>query len=399
MFRRSFFGAALLVAATTGLCAAPVGAAEPAPQADAEGQAVFETFTRIVRVVEPAIVGIRPRTGLAADLAAPFNRIGDSKGAGETAWNVLRSTVAVPIAFARSVLGATLDTFSGSARPENLGSGFVIGERGHVLTTLHTIQGVEALEAVLTNGRVAPLKVIGTDHDTDIALLGLPREVARDKQMKSVELGDSDGLTSGQWLMVVGCPVDDQRTATVGLVTGLSKDLGVGPFDEYIQTDSAIRSGSNGGPVFDERGKVVGIASTPAIEPGVKGRNAGYAIPIDAAKAVLASLEAGQTPSRGSLGVRMIRLSSERRVEYGVTAGAGALITGVDVGGPGASAGLMLGDVIIGIGGRGVFRPRDVMLALRDLRAGQPTKVAVDRKGAILLLDVVPTPDTTNASP
>ncbi len=360
---------------------------------------MFETFTRIVRTVEPAIVGIRPRTGLAADLAAPFDRIGESKGAGETAWNVLRTTVAVPVAFARSVLGAALDTFSRTPRTENLASGFVIGERGHVLTTLHTLHGVEAVEAVLTNGRVAPLEILGTDPVTDVALLALPRDVARDKQLAPVELGDSDGLADGQWLMVVGCPVEDQRTASVGLVTGLSKDLGIGPFDEYIQIDSAIRPGSNGGAVFDERGKVVGIASTPAIDPSLRRRNAGYAIPIDAVKSTLASLEEGRTPSRGSLGVRMIRVSGERRAEFGVTAQSGALITGVDVAGPAAVAGMMMGDVIIGIGGRGVYRPRDVMLALRDLPAGEPTKVAIDRKGKILLLEVVPAADSANASP
>lgn len=385
------------------LLAAPARAAGPAPQpagsADAS-PAIFETFTKVVRVVEPAVIGIRARTGVSVELSKQFARVGESDGAAETLWNVVRATVSAPLTVARSFLGVTLDSLNGSDEERNLGSGFVIGSEGHVLTALHTIRGVDALEAVLGSGRVASLRVIGTDPDTDLALLGLPKDVAKDKRLRVIELGESDALTVGQWLVTVGCPSGDERTATVGLVSGLGKDLGLGPFDEYIQTDSAVRAGSSGGPVFDERGKVVGIASTAATaQSNPKGPSAGYVIPIDAAKAVLRSLEKGEAPTRGSIGAQLIRISVERRAEYKLAVSNGALITAVDLDGPSARVGLGPGDVIVAVGERQVFRPRDVMLALRDVLAGQPAKLTIDRRGERLEVQVTPTPSPAgNAS-
>lgn len=378
------------------LLAAPAVAAGPSASAGAASEAspaVFETFTRVVRVVEPAVIGIRARTGVSVELSKQFERVGESDGAAETVWNLVRATVSAPLTVARSFLGATLDSLNGSDEGHNLGSGFVIDSGGHVLTALHTIRGHDALEAVLDTGRVATLRVIGTDPDTDLAMLRLPRDVAKDKRLRVIELGDSDALTVGQWLVTVGCPTGEARTATVGLVSGLGKDLGLGPFDEYIQTDSAVRPGSSGGPVFDERGKVVGIASAAATaQSNPKGPSAGYAIPIDAARAVLRSLEKGEAPTRGSIGAQLIRISVERRAEYKLAVSNGALITAVDLDGPSARAGLGPGDVIVAVGERQVFRPRDVMLALRDVLAGQSAKLTVDRRGARLEVEVTPTP-------
>ncbi|MBK7977875.1 MAG: trypsin-like peptidase domain-containing protein [Deltaproteobacteria bacterium] len=400
---RASFGAALSVAATTlVLLAAPARAAEAtkASGSSEASPAVFETFTKVVRVVEPAVLGIRARTGVSVELSKSFARVGESSGAAEAVWNVVRATVSAPLTVARSFLGATLDSLNGSDEGRNLGSGFVIDSEGHVLTALHTIRGVDSLEAVLGSGRVASLRVIGTDPDIDLALLGLPKDVAKDKRLRVIQLGDSDALAVGQWLVTVGCPAGEARTATVGLVSGLGKDLGLGPFDEYIQTDSAVRAGSSGGPVFDERGKVVGIASTAATaQSNPKGPSAGYAIPIDAAKAVLRSLEKGEAPTRGSIGAQLIRISVERRVEYKLAVTNGALITAVELDGPSARAGLGPGDVIVAVGERQVFRPRDVMLALRDVLAGQPAKLSVDRHGARLEVEVTPTPNPSgNAS-
>ncbi len=373
--------------------AGPVGAA-PAPTTP-DVQPIFEAFTKLKRSSEPAVIGIRARSGFAADVSKQVGHVRDGSGAAETAWNVVRTSVSVPLMLVKSLLQAALDPLSNAPPAANLGSGFIVDDQGHVLTVLETIRGFDSLEGSLDDGRVVPLKLLGTDPDIDVALLGLPRDVARDRRLRKVELGDSDTATPGHWVMAMGCPVGNDRTATVGLVTGVGRDLEIGPFDEYLETDSAVVPGSSGGPLFDDRGTVVGINSVSA----AKGENVGFAIPINAAKAAIADLQEGHAPLRGSLGATLLPVRGGRKAEYALQVTSGALVTGVDPDGPAAHAGIMPGDVIVAVGGRITPKPRDVTVELRDVSAGHAVVLTIDRRGARLDLPVTLAAPPTEGAP
>ena len=208
-------------------------------------------------------------------------------------------------------------------RPRGVGSGFIIDADGYIVTNHHVVDGSKSIEVQLSDGRTFQPKVIGSDPETDIALLkidatGLPM----------IPLGSSSALRVAEPVMAIGNPFGFDHTVTVGIVSGTGRFIGQGRFDDFIQTDAAINPGNSGGPLINTRGEAVGINS--AIRSSSGGfQGIGFAIPVDLAKPILGQLRASGKVTRGWLGVAIQPLTQELAKSFGLTGTQGALVASV----------------------------------------------------------------------
>lgn len=274
-----------------------------------------------------------------------------------------------------------LERFFGFQMPptprRSLGSGFIIDKTGYILTNNHIIERADEIRVKLHNGKEYKAKIVGTDPETDIGLI----KIEPDKDLPVVELGDSDKLEVGEWVIAIGNPFGLSHTVTVGVVSALHRNIGAGRYDNYIQTDASINPGNSGGPLIDIHGKVVGING--AILAGSQGGNIGigFAVPINMAKEILDDLKSERGVQRGWLGVVIQKLSPELREALALRSEEGALVGDVTAGGPAEKAGIKRGDLIIRFGSHKIksydMLPRAVALS----KPGTRVKVVILRGG------------------
>lgn len=253
-----------------------------------------------------------------------------------------------------------------------IGSGFVLTADGLVMTNHHVVDGAERLEVKLHDGRMFVARVLGSDPYTDIALIQLERASG----LKPATLGDSGGLSVGDWVMAIGSPMGLEQTATAGIVSAKGRgSLGLyaNSYIDFLQTDASIAPGSSGGPLFNMNGEVIGINT--AI--GGIGRGLGFAVPIDQAKHVIPQLKASGKVVRGWLGIagREIEPAVGRSPELG------AVVGEVQDGTPAAQAGLRAGDRVVAIDGRSVENFGDLRGRIAETRPGSVVKLTVERGG------------------
>ncbi len=263
-------------------------------------------------------------------------------------------------------------------RASSLGSGFVIGADGIIVTNNHVIQDADKIEVTFTDGTVLSAEVIGRDTKTDIALL----RVEPESPLTAVPMGNSDTLRVGDWVMAIGNPFGLGGTVTVGIVSARNRDIDSGPYDDFIQTDAAINRGNSGGPLFNMQGEVIGI-NTAIISPLPSGGSVGigFAIPTSTASPVINQLrEFGET-RRGWLGVRIQSLNESLAESLGLDEPHGALVADVTEGGPAEAAGLEPGDVIVRFDGRDVPEMRDLPKIVAETAVGSDVDVVVIRNG------------------
>ena len=260
-------------------------------------------------------------------------------------------------------------------RPRGVGSGFIIDTEGYIVTNHHVVDGSKSIEVQLSDGRTFQPKVIGSDPETDLALLkieatGLPM----------IPLGSSSALKVAEPVMAIGNPFGFDHTVTVGIVSGTGRIIGQGRFDDFIQTDAAINPGNSGGPLINTRGEVVGINS--AIRSSSGGfQGIGFAIPVDLAKPILGQLRASGKVTRGWLGVAIQPLTDELAKSFGITSTQGALIASVSEDSPAARAGFKPGDVIVSFDGKTVEGPRVLPTLVANTPVGRAVPVVVLRDG------------------
>lgn len=270
---------------------------------------------------------------------------------------------------------------------QSLGSGFLINERGNVLTNNHVIDGADEIKVKLADGREFAGKVLGADPKTDVALLEL---VAAPGGLPYLLLGDSDALEVGDWVVAIGDPFGLELSVTHGMVSAKERSLGAGPYDDFIQSDALINPGNSGGPLFDMEGSVVGINT--AISS--RGQGIGFAVPINLAKQLLPQLLSGHIV-RGWLGVAIQRLTPGLASSLGVPGGSGALVSEVSKNGPAARGGVKRGDVIVALNGRAVASPAELTRAVASVAPGASARLDIVRDGAktVLSLKVGERPD------
>jgi serine protease Do len=264
----------------------------------------------------------------------------------------------------------------------SLGSGFIIGADGTIVTNNHVIEGAQQIEVYLTDGTRLPAKIVGADDKTDLAVLKI--EAGRD--LPFVELGDSDSAVVGDWVMAIGNPFGLGGSVTLGIVSARNRDIHSGPYDQFIQTDAAINQGNSGGPLFDMEGKVVGI-NTAIIAQGGNSLGIGFAVPVNLARPVIDQLSRFGETRRGWLGVGIQEVSDDIASSLGLKTTAGALV--IDVTRTGPSDGKILdGDIIVEFDGKPITQMRDLPRVVAETAVGKAVPVKILRNGAEMTLDI-----------
>ena len=277
--------------------------------------------------------------------------------------------------------------------PRGLGSGVIIDPSGVALTNAHVVGAASEVEVTLLDGTKHRAKVVGADKKTDLAVLRLE---ADGKKFPFLPLGDSNEAQVGDWVLAVGSPFGLQATVTSGIVSAKARQIGAGPYDDYLQTDAAINPGNSGGPLVNMRGEVIGINT--AIVRG--GSGIGFAIPATMAKQIAGQLLENGKVTRGWLGVALQPLTSDLAVSFGAEGKKGALISDVTADSPAAKAGLKSGDVLLEVDGHQVENPGDVARAVALVAPGRKATLTVWRDKAQMSVDIVlgETPDERRAS-
>ena len=260
-------------------------------------------------------------------------------------------------------------------RSSALGSGFVISEDGYVVTNNHVIDGADEIQIEFFDGEEIKAEVVGTDPNTDIALL----KVKTDKPLAFVSFGDSDLSRVGDWVMAMGNPLGQGFSASVGIVSARNRALS-GTYDDYIQTDAAINRGNSGGPLFNMDGEVIGV-NTAILSPNGGSIGIGFSMASNVVSKVVDQLrEYGET-RRGWLGVRIQDVTEDVAEAIGLAKAEGALITDVPDG-PSKEAGLLAGDVIMSFDGKEVMDTRALVKQVGNTAVGKAVRVVVFRDGA-----------------
>ncbi len=281
----------------------------------------------------------------------------------------------------------------GSEQPQiGLGSGVIVSSDGYILTNNHVVEGADEIEVTLNDGRHATGRLIGTDPDTDLAVI----RIALDK-LPVVVLGNSDALRVGDQVLAIGNPFGVGQTVTSGIVSALGRNqLGINTFENFIQTDAAINPGNSGGALIDTQGNLQGI-NTAIYSRSGGSMGIGFAIPVSTAKQVLEGIVKDGRVTRGWIGVEPATLTPEMAETFGVKATQGVIITGVLQNAPAAQAGLRPGDVITGVDDKAIGNVQELLTAVAGLKPGTGSRFQVQRGNDRLELAV--TAGTRPATP
>jgi serine protease DegQ len=273
----------------------------------------------------------------------------------------------------------------GNQPQEGLGSGVIVSPSGYILTNNHVVEGADEIEVILNDSRRTKAKVIGTDPDTDLAIL----KIELDK-LPVIVLGNSDALAVGDHVLAIGNPFGVGQTVTGGIVSALGRNqLGINTFENFIQTDAAINPGNSGGALVDVNGHLMGI-NTAIYSRSGGSMGIGFAVPVSTAKMVLDSIVRDGQVSRGWIGVEPNDLSPELAETFGVKAASGVIITGVLQNGPAAQAGIRPGDVITAVAGKTVASVSELLSHVAALKPGVPARFSLLRREEKVEIDVTP---------
>ncbi|MGB9668094.1 MAG: DegQ family serine endoprotease [Thermosulfidibacteraceae bacterium] len=267
------------------------------------------------------------------------------------------------------------DSHSRTFKRKSLGSGFIISPDGYIVTNNHVIEKATEIKVILIDGSEYDAKLIGADKNTDVALI----KINPDKKLPIVELGDSDKLKIGEWVIAIGNPFGLSYTVTAGIVSGKGRFLNEGPYDNFIQTDAAINPGNSGGPLVNMEGKVVGINT--AIIPYAQG--IGFAIPINLAKFVIEQLKTKGYVTRGYLGVYIQEITPEIAKNLKLPVNKGVIITRVEKNSPAEKAGLKMDDIIIEFNGKKIEHINDLTVSVSTTPPGSMVTMKIMRGNSI----------------
>jgi serine protease Do len=363
--RAALLGAVAVIAlgGALGNSILPHGALAEAPALTVPGQATGPaSFADIVDRVKSSVVAVKVKMVETADASDD----------GDSSSNIPQLRPGDPLEkFFKRFGGEGLPfQFRGPQQRHSgqaLGSGFIISSDGYVVTNNHVVEHASNVTLTLDDGRTVPAKVVGTDKKTDLALL----KITEGGNFPHVDFATKEPRI-GDWVLAVGNPFGLGGTVTAGIVSARGRDIGAGPYDDFLQIDAPVNRGNSGGPTFDTQGNVVGV-NTAIYSPSGGSVGIGFAIPAEVAKDVVASLKEHGSVSRGWIGVQIQPVSPEIADSLNLKGTKGALVAETQSGSPAASAGIKSGDVIVAVNGDHVDSPRE--LARRIAALGPDKKV------------------------
>jgi serine protease Do len=383
-------GTALLVGTTLGGLAVSYAAPTPAVGSQPSSHAAESTgapvnppgaippeqtlpnFTHLVEQVKPAVVSITTRLN---DQAADNDQQGPME---------------LPFPFNQMI-----PQMPQEHAVEARGSGFIVKADGTVVTNNHVVKDAKSVTVTLDDGSTFPAKVIGRDPRTDIAVL----KIDAGHPLPYIQLGNSGDVKPGEWVVAMGNPFGLGGTVTAGIVSAVSRDIGDGPYDQFIQIDAPINPGNSGGPLFTLDGKVIGM-NTAILSPSGGSIGIGFAIPSDMIHQVTAQLEQYGHVTRGYIGVEAQELKGATAKGLGIPDNSGALLAGVMPDGPASHAGLQPGDVIESVNGNKITNPRELALDVAAIKPGGQAHLTVlhDGKTEDIALNVGQLPNEQTAN-
>ena len=264
----------------------------------------------------------------------------------------------------------------GALRPTAQGSGFFISEDGYIVTNNHVVDDGAAFTVVMNDGTELDAKLIGRDTRTDLAVL----KVDVNRKFTYVQFADDSKVRVGDWVVAVGNPFGLGGTVTSGIVSARGRDIGSGPYDDYLQIDAAVNRGNSGGPAFNLNGEVVGI-NTAIFSPSGGNVGIAFAIPASVAKDVVQDLIKDGKVERGWLGVQIQPVSKDIAESLGLSEASGALVVAPQAGSPGDKAGIKQGDIITALNGDTVKDARDLSRRIGGMAPNSKIELSVWRNG------------------
>ncbi len=331
---------------------------EPAVQVDMSGAP--ESFSGLARRLMPAVVNITTRQTVAPQGLPEFPE------------------------------GSPLERFNpffgrdeeGFRQQGSLGSGFVISADGLVITNNHVIQDADEINAIFSDGRTLKADLLGTDPETDIAVL----QLVTDEPLPFVEMADSDSAQVGDWVMAIGNPFGFGGSVSAGIISAMNRDTG-GRYDDFIQTDAAINRGNSGGPLFSLSGEVVGV-NTAIISPSGGSVGIGFAIPSNMVRQISGQLIEFGELRRGWLGVSVQGIDEDIAKAYGAPNADGVIVTRIEKGSPAETARLKVGDLIRRLDGANIKDVRALTRLVADAGVGKAVELQVMRDRRAMLIEV-----------
>ncbi len=265
-------------------------------------------------------------------------------------------------------------------KQRSLGSGFIISNDGYIFTNNHVVEQADKILVKISDGKEYEAKIIGTDPNTDIALI----KIKPDNSLPVAEIGDSEKVRVGEWVIAIGNPFGLDATVTAGIVSAKGRVIGAGPYDNFIQTDASINPGNSGGPLFNMEGKVIGINTAIVAQ----GQGIGFAIPVNMAKTILADLKTKGKVTRGWLGISVQDVSEDMAKNLNHKYKGGALVSDVFKDDPADKAGLKVGDIITEINGKPVKDTHELLIMIAGLQVGQKINLKAIRDGKELAFNI-----------
>ena len=276
-----------------------------------------------------------------------------------------------------------LRRFLGDEKATSLGSGVVVSTSGYILTNNHVVESADEIEVSLSDGKTLLATVVGSDPETDLAVLRVDA-----KDLPAITFGSSDALRVGDVVLAIGNPFGFSQSVTGGIVSALGRSgLGINVFENFIQTDAAINPGNSGGALIDASGNLVGI-NTAIFSRNGGSMGIGFATPVSTAKNVLEQIIKNGNVTRGWIGVELAPLTPALAESFKLGTLDGAIIRGVLSDGPADRAGVKPGDVLLSIDGKTVSDPQGVLNLVTMISPGSAAKMKLKRKGQDLELPV-----------
>ncbi len=322
-------------------------------------QTALPSFADLVEKVKPAVVSVRVKAQVAS--------AGDEQSLDDIPPQLRR--------FFRERGEGAMPNRPQPRQSMSQGSGFFVSQDGYVVTNNHVVENAVEVQLVTDTGKTLDAKVVGTDPRTDLALL----KVKDAGNYPYVQLADAKARI-GDWVLAIGNPFGLGGTVTAGIVSAQGRDIGSGPYDDFIQIDAPINRGNSGGPTFNQNGEVVGV-NTAIYSPSGGNVGIAFAIPASTVKQVVDSLKKDGTVARGFIGVQIQPVTGEMADAIGLKEAKGALVAEAQGNGPAAKAGIRRGDTITAVNGEAIKDARELSRKIATFAPGTKTTITIYREG------------------